>query len=284
MKEKSTDIGLPLGLIINFSKMRYIHFKLAVAFFATAFFLKAQTLKEVARFQVKEARQAVAVDDKYFYVINNSSITKHEKSSGQLLTSWEGENLGVRHMNSGIIIDGKLYCANSNYPQSPMASSIEIFDPVSMTHVETHSFGIFVGSAAWIDRKDGFWYVGFANYSGKRSSDNKDSRWTQVLKLNDDWNRVEGWIFPEDLVEKFMPMSNSGAVWYGHQLWITGHDNHELYIVELPQTGYELKYIKTLEMPGFGQGISLDTSVPGKKFLYGIIKEKNEVVVAEIFE
>jgi hypothetical protein len=253
-----------------------------MAFFAMVLISNAQNLEKVAHFQLKNARQGVAVDQHYFYVINNSSITKHIKENGNKVGEWNGKSLGVKHLNSGIIINDTLYCANSNYPESPMASSIEIFDPNKLKHIGSYSFGINIGSATWIDRKDGFWYVGFAHYSGKNSSEGRDSSWTQVIKFDNKWRRLEGWMFPKNIIELFKPSSNSGATWVDDQLYMTGHNNHELYVMELPEIGYELKYIKTLKMPAFGQGIAIDTTVKGKRFLYGIIKATNEVIVAEI--
>lgn len=241
----------------------------------------AQVIEETKRFQLKEARQAVAVDDQYFYVINNSSITKHHKKSGKEVSRWQGDESQVQHLNSGVILDGLLYCAHSNYPDTPMAGSIEIFDPKTMQHVSNHSFGIYVGSPTWIDRKDGLWYVGFAHYSGVRSSDNKDTSWTQIVKFDKDWNRVGGYIFPKNLIKKFTPMSNSGATWVGDELYVTGHDYFEVYVLKLPQIGYTMQYIKTLKVPFFGQGIAID-EIGNKKYIYGIIKKTNEVIVSEI--
>ena len=261
--------------------MRYNNF----LFFPLILFLvinaQSQTIKEIERFTISKARQAVAVDDQYFYVINNSSISKHDKQSGEEVSRWQGDETQVQHLNSGIILDGLLYCAHSNYPDMPMAGSIEIFDPKTMKHVSNHSFGIYVGSPTWIDRKDGFWYVGFAHYSGKRSSENKDTSWTQIVKFDKDWNRVGGFIFPKNLIEKFRPMSNSGAIWVGDELYVTGHDYYEVYVLKSPQIGYTMQYIKTLQVPFFGQGIAID-EVGNKKYIYGIIKKTNEVIVSEI--
>ncbi len=107
-------------------------------------------------FEVPEAKQAVAVDRKYFYVINNSTITKHDKKNGKLLAKWDGTGEGITHLNSGVVIRGRLYCATSNYPGSPMAGSVEIFDASSLKHIGNHSFGIYTGSLTWTDRYKGY--------------------------------------------------------------------------------------------------------------------------------
>jgi hypothetical protein len=89
--------------------------------------LHAQVIEKT--YDVPAARQAVAVDAEHFYVINNSSITRHRKRDGLLVNTWEDQDSLIHHLNSGIIINGRLYCINSNYPELPMVSSLEVFDP-----------------------------------------------------------------------------------------------------------------------------------------------------------
>ncbi len=127
------------------------------------------------KFGVQEAKQAVAVDRNYFYVINNNTITKHNKKDGTLVAKWDGTNEGISHLNSGVVIKGRLYCASSNYPDSPMAGSVEIFDASTLKHIGNHSFGIYTGSLTWIDRYKGYWFAGFAHYTGSGSSEGKDT-------------------------------------------------------------------------------------------------------------
>ena len=169
-----------------------------------------QTAKEIKRFKIQKAQQGVAVDKDHFYVINNSSISKHLKTDGRQVAHWDGIAEGIIHLNSGNVIKGKLYCANSNFPHHPMAGSIEIFDAATLKHIDTHSFGIGHGSVTWIDEHDGFWWIGFAQYSGKNAAQGKDTRWTTLVKYTKDWVQAESWIYPENIVEAFMPMSNSG--------------------------------------------------------------------------
>lgn len=142
-------------------------------------------------YNVPSSKQAVAVDSKYFYVINNSSITKHQKSDGLLVDSWEDKDSLIHHMNSGIIIGNKLYCINSNYPEIPMASSLEIFNPITLEHVSNHSFGILNGSATWVDRYKNYWYVAFAHYSGKDGTTGQDNAWSRLVKFDRKWRQIE---------------------------------------------------------------------------------------------
>ncbi|SEI38364.1 hypothetical protein SAMN05216327_10193 [Dyadobacter sp. SG02] len=256
-------------------------FLLLLTAFQPAF---SQTLPTVKTFDVGEAKQAVAVDAQHFYVINNSTITKHLKTDGKLVATWDGTKEGIVHLNSGVVIKGRLYCANSNYPEIPMTSSVEIFDVKTMKHVDTHSFGIAQhGSLTWLDQKDGHWFIGFAHYAGKEASEGRDVRWTSLVKYDMEWRQVEAWVFPKNLVDLFTPKSNSGGAWGGDGLlYCTGHDRGEVYVLKLPKSGYTLQHISTLPAPIKGQGIAIDRSVVGKISLYGIQRSKHTVTVSEI--
>jgi len=243
---------------------------------------RGQEAIEVRRYQVPQSRQGVAVNEQYFFVINNSSITKHSKSDGKLLKSWNGDTAIIKHLNSGIILDGKLYCTNSNYPESPMASSIEIFDPETLQHIDNHSFGINIGSATWIDRYQGYWYVAFAHYTGRGASGNKSNAWTQLVQFDKEWRQISSWIFPPNLIQRFGTRSNSGGVIDDDgSIYCTGHDHKELYKLEFPEMGYSLKWIKTIPLANEGQGIALD-DFGNEKLIYGIIKREKVVTISRI--
>jgi len=251
---------------------------------ASLCYSQAKTITEVNRFQVSEAKQAVAVDDQYFYVVNNSTISKHSKDDGRQIAGWDGAADGIKHLNSGVVIHGKLYCANSNYPEIPMASSIEIYDTRTMQHIGNHSFGIAEhGSLTWIDQKDGFWWIGFAHYSGKESSEGRDVRWTSLVKYDMEFRQLESWIFPKNIVELFTPKSNSGGAWGNDGLlYCTGHDKPEVYVMKIPKSGYTLEHVATVAAPIYGQGIAVDRSVRNRQMIYGINRAASTVIVSEI--
>ena len=236
----------------------------------------------IQSYTVPESRQGVAVDAAHFYVINNHSITKHEKSDGRLVDSWEDKDSLIHHLNSGIVIDGMLYTIHSNYPESPMASSIEIFDPRTLEHIGNHSFGILNGSATWMAEYKGYWYVAFAHYSGTASEPGKTNAWTRLVRFDKEWRQLESWIYPAALVKKFKSMSNSGGVILPDgRIICTGHDYYELYVLAFPTKGYSLIWTGTIPVGSFGQGIAYEKKGDAE-LIYGIIKKEGRVVVSRI--
>ena len=199
----------------------------------------SRRLEEVRRFSAEEARQGVAVDDRYFYAISNRHIGKYDKQTGERVGGWEGAPDGpIIHLNSGIVLDGRLYCAHSNYPGVPMVSSIEVFETDTLEHVESHSSGIFGGSATWIDRADGHWWVAFGHYAGFGGIPDQGPAWTNLVKFDQSWRRVAGYVYPRDVVERFQEMSNSGGAWgEDGRLYVTGHDEAAVFALSLPTAG-----------------------------------------------
>ncbi|WP_119300407.1 cycloisomerase [Dongia deserti] len=246
------------------------------------------TSELIQRFQIKEARQGVGVDADAFYAVDNTVIAKYDKKTGALIAKWEGDADGLTiHLDSAAVVDGKLYAAHSNYPAWPMTSSIEIWDAATMKHIESHSLGSARGSLTWLDRDaNGIWWGAFANYD--RVSDKSPLAYgnkynTQLVRFDANWRVAEAWVFPDALVEKFDDMSNSGGSWGPDgKLYVTGHDNAELYIMDLPTIGSELKWVGTIPAEIAGQGIAFDHSQPG--VVYGVIRKKegSEVTVSRV--
>ncbi len=237
----------------------------------------------IREYDVKQSRQGVAVDSAHFYVVNNSSIDKYNKSTGTYVGSWRDTTGVIKHLNSGIIINGILYCCNSNYPNAPMASSIEMFDPWTLDHVGNHSFGVGNGSATWLDYYQGSWYVTFAHYTGRGSEPNKDNSWTRMVKFDTLWRQMESWIFPDSLLKEFEGRSNSGGfIQDDGTIYCTGHDNHKLYKLKFPVLGYTLEWESTVPMGGFGQGVAQEKHGEGETWVYGVLKKSSKVVVSRL--
>lgn len=242
-------------------------------------------------FNTFDAHQAVAVDAEYFYAVNNFRITKHDKITGEALVQWDGvsdETGPLIHLDSAMALDEKLYAAHSNYPLWPMVSSIEVWDVETMAHVQSHSFGIQLGSMTWIDRHDGYWWGGFGNYDRVQQGMDKpygETRMSQVVKMNDEFRILEQWALPAALHPKMSPMSNSGGSWGPDGLlYLTGHDYPELYVMQVPKSAGTLEWVATVHIPGLnGQGIAWDRTEQGR-VLWGILKRKEEVYRIEVPE
>jgi len=247
----------------------------------------ATTFSLVDRFSAEEAHQAVAVDADHVYAITNRAIGKYDKATGERVDGWTGAEDGpIIHLNSGVVIDDTLYAAHSNYPGRPMVSSIEMWDVRTMTHVGSHSFGIDQGSATWVDRRNGHWWVAFAHY-GRRVDGGpsggvagKGSDWTALVKYGPNWTRREGFVFPTAVIDRMRPYSTSGGAWGpDDHLYVTGHDKTEVYVLDLPSAGSTLRLLDTAAFPGEGQGIAWDPARPDR--LYGIRRSEREVVVTQ---
>ena len=234
----------------------------------------------VETFSCPNATQGVAVDDESFYAISNQSISKYSLK-GDSITTWsESDPRLIKHFDGGIVVDGLLYCSHSNYPEVPMASSIEVFDPRTMRHVRTISLGIDSGSCTWVVRGVDCWYVCFAHYD--RSGHNaggevlKDASWTQIVQFDNDWHRLQGWILPKELLDELHPHSLSGGLFIDGKFYCTGHDAQKLFVLEFPPYGMRLQLTDTIGIPFHGQGIAIDS----RGALWGIDRTKKQVCKA----
>lgn len=235
----------------------------------------APALEQIGEFTVPEANQGVGVDARHFYAVDNYVIGKYDKSTGKLVKKWQGDKKGpILHLDSAMLMEGKLYAAHSNYPQWPMTSSLEIFDAETMEHVGTHSFGIQWGSLTWVDWHDGHWWMTFANYDrllgpGKSPYGHKAN--TVMVKFTKDFRPVQSWTLPKAILDRFEDMSNSGGSWGPDgYLYLTGHYPAELYRMRLPKAGSVQELVDIIPMNIRGQGIAWDRSQPG--VIYGIIR------------
>ena len=235
-----------------------------------AIYSQEYRFEKLMQFEAPEARQGVAADSQYIYVVGTQEIAKYDKTSHKKVKEWIGDEKGpIIHLDNGVIVDGKLFCAHSNYPGVPMTSSIEIWDPKTMEHVGNHSFGIRWGSCTWVDRFEGFWYAAFAHYKKWEHLTGKDARWTTIVKFDDEWNEMGAWVYPEEIINRFDRMSNSGGAFGADgYLYATGHDAQEIYVMKFPEQGSVLELVKIVPLEIFGQGIAWDRTE--KNILFGI--------------
>lgn len=233
----------------------------------------------VRRFRAPEATQAVAVDGHFFYAIANAEIGKYEKGTGGRVGGWKGPPGGpITHLNSGLVIGHELYCAHSNYPHTPMVSSVEVFDTDRMLHLRSLALPSGLGSATWLAYADESWWVTFANYSGKGGEAGKGSAATRLVRLAADWRPAQMWTFPGSVIARWGTMSSSGGTLAGSRVfYTTGHDAPEIYVVEVPRAGTELKLRTIIRTESQGQGLALDGA---ERRLYSIQRRTGEVIVS----
>ena len=256
----------------------------------------ARAFETIGELDVPEANQAVGVDERYFYAVDNQAIAKYDKATGKLVKKWEGPSDGpIIHLDSAMIRDGKLYAAHSNYPGWPMMSSVEIFDAATLEHIGSHKFGTRLGSLTWVDWHEGHWWMTFANYDqkiGPGATPYGGKSNTVVLEMTETFEPMQSWTLPKEVLDRFEDMSNSGGSWGPDGfLYLSGHDPAEVYKMTVPKTGSVLQLVEILPLNIRGQGIAWDRSQPD--VIYGIIRATaleraagtgNRVTVSRVIE
>ncbi len=225
------------------------------------------------------ASQGVAVDGEYFYAISNTEISKCDKGTGGVIATWQADRRNeaykhFKHLNSGTVVEGRLYCAHSRYAVDPNDNTIEIWnvEKEGLEHEKTIHMPGNHGSLTWIDRRlDGSWWMCYAVYGSVKNVD------TKLVKYEYEGNRfleVRSWAFPQEVTRHWGNMSCSGGSWGPDgYLYTTGHDHARAYVLEVDETN-TLKYVRTERDVGFfGQAIAWDR-FSKRPILWGIVKNK----------
>lgn len=223
--------------------------------------------KQTGTLAAPEAHQAAAADERFVYVITNTLVAKYDRQSGERLAVSTGE---AKHLNSGFLWEERLFCAHSNYPQTPERSEIKVLDLESMRLTTFKDFANFGGSLTWAVRHDEHWWCNFARYGD-------DNAQTFLVKFDDDWHERGRWTYPPEVIRALGRMSLSGGLWRDGVLLVTGHDDPVLFRLRLPKSGNVLEMADKQPAPFTGQGIALDPKSGG---LVGIHRSKRLVVFA----
>lgn len=238
----------------------------------------------ITTYPAVEAGQGAAADSEYFYAIVNSAIGKYSKATGELSGRWVGPRSGlIRHLNSCYAESKKLYCSNSNFPEVPMASSIEVFDSETMAPIFSLGLGVLEeGSLTWFDRFGEGWIAGFAHYDERGGLAYKDHSHASIVRYDSQWRRQGGWMIPESVIDRMKPYAASGgALGPDGLLYLTGHDRTEMYVLAAPALGPKLTHIATIDIDIEGQAFAFDKSVNGA-VVYGISRPNREVRAFQI--
>ena len=216
-----------------------------------------------------EAVQAAAADEKFLYAIASKQVAQYDRETGQRVAVSQGT---AKHLNSGFLWKGRLYCAHSNYPRKPEQSEIKVLDLASMELAPFKHFDNTNGSLTWAVRHADHWWCNFAHYK-------EDNSRTVLIKFDDAWKELGRWSYPPEVLRELGDYSVSGGVWRDNCLLVTGHDHAVVYRLRLPEDSGALTFVDKLPVPFTGQGIALDPLTGG---LVGIRRAKAQIVLASL--
>jgi hypothetical protein len=104
-----------------------------------------------------------------------------------------------------------------------------------------------------------------------------------VSQFDDNWQELQSWIFPPQVIATWGDSSCSGGDWGADGLlYVTGHDAAQLHVLRLPRQGVVLEYVTTIDVPFEGQSWAWDRSVVSERVIYGISRARQEVIAARI--
>lgn len=238
---------------------------------------------EVRRLAAADARQGVASGPLGLYAIDNRTIARLDPATGGVAARWEGDDARFKHLNSCIVRKSRLVCAGSNYPETPQASRVDIFDAKTLRHSGVRQLGAGRGSLTWFDWHKGSWWAGYANYDGRGGMPGRDHTTTTLVRYDRHLREQGHWLFPAAVLERFAPRSSSGGTWgKDGLLYVTGHDRPELYALRVPKEGDRLELVATIPIPTDGQAIGWDAKEP--RLLWSIERSTREIVASRIPE
>ena len=217
------------------------------------------------------ATQAAAADERNVYAISSTTVACYDRATGRLVATATSPD--TKHLNSGFVHDGKVWCGHSNYPAMPHASDIRVYDPAAGTLTVAHVFRDPPGSLVWCVRREGRWWCCFAHYG----DDNARTVLVEYEPGGFDHERRR-LTFPADVVADWDGMSGSGGIWEGDTLLVSHHHFRVLYRLRLPEAGDTLELVEALHCPFPGQGFAADPVTSG---LIGIDRGRRAVVFAD---
>lgn len=257
---------------------------LVTAFSSATFAGSGWRYEETGRIKAPEARQGVAADAEFLYAIGNHYVGKYRKDTGERVAHWEcPEDEPLRHVNAGIVFNGELYGAHSNYPHVPHRSSVEVWDTAALTHVRSISFGETDGSLTWFDRRGGNWVACFVHYAGRGGVPGRGPEFTRLVEFDDHWKQVREWKLPQNVIKDLSSRGYSlsgGAIGPGGYLYVTGHDDQVLHVIEFPKSGDQLTEIASVAISAEGQAFAFDPVDP--HILHMILKRNREIITGRL--
>lgn len=215
------------------------------------------------------ATQAAAADENFVYAVSNTGIAKLVRATGEKTAVSTGK---ASHLNSALLMDGKIYAAHSNFPFKPDQGDIRMMDPKTMKLEIFHRFEKPPGSLTWALKRGGSWWCHFAHYG-------KENAKSRLVRYDGNWSETGRWDYPAELIKDWGTMSLSGGIWLGDMLLVTGHDKKLIYRLKLPEQGTTLRWMDALPSPFPGQGIAIASKTGG---LVGIDRSRKVVIFAKL--
>ncbi|MEW4487235.1 endonuclease/exonuclease/phosphatase family protein [Thalassoglobus sp. JC818] len=213
---------------------------------------------------VPEAHQAAAADEKFFYAISSREIAKYDRKTGERVAVSSGP---AEHLNSGILWNGQLLSAHSNYPKKPEESRIVSCDLETMKLKTFHEFLESEGSLTWVVRHDDHWWCHFAFYGPENAK-------SYLAKFDENWNEVQRWNYPDSVIQQLGNYSLSGGIWHSGEILASGHDDPVLFRFAVDPNSKTLTFRGIQATPFSGQGFASDPVTGG---LIGIHRRNKEV-------
>ncbi len=236
---------------------------------------------EVQRIAAPEARQGVAATATDVYAIDNSQIARYDRRTGRRTALWTGDPEIYKHLNSCALVDRRLVCAASNYPEVPMASSVETFDPTTLRPLGRRNLGLGRGSLTWLDWHAGSWWACFAHYDGRGGEPGRDHRSTVLVRYSRDFVEQGAWPLPAAVLARMAPRSSSGGAWNADGLlYVTGHDRKEIYALRLAAAGSKLELAAIIPTVTGGQAIDWDPA--DSRLLWSIDRQGRAIVASRV--
>jgi outer membrane protein assembly factor BamB len=236
---------------------------------------------------VNDAQKAVAVGSDNFFAINDTSISKHDIRTGELIKQIDlSQHPRIKNLNGGVVVRNNLYVTNSPITDKHRQNTIEVFnkDLVYLYHINVTGN---TGNLTWIDYYDGKWWGCFAHLDDMVKytvlvefyHPNPDLDYEGTIHNKDlvQWSVKDRWFFPHKVNENFKPYSCfGGSFGPDGNLYVTGKDKKELYVLNFYSESPIMSINHVKEVMINGGGISWDRQ---RNLLFGINKRNNSVFI-----
>lgn len=254
-----------------------------------------ETQDVVGTYKNIQANQSVAVNNDFIFVINKTSIVKHNKASGELIKTFS--TIGherMKQLNNGIVLGRLLYVCNY-YDGN---NTIEVLD-LDLEHKYYIEVKGNSGELKAIDYFQGRWWALFGHDGDKTSQTiiaelygpygpakiqaseqrQKNIFFNRVKGAPARWNIRNRWHFPTDVYKHISPRTFAGfSFGPDHLVYVAGYGSEVIYVLEMDYHMNVLMLQKMIETELNGGGVVWDRK---NEVMYGVNKERGEVVVTK---